>query len=144
MPASTIDLDFCKEYIQILHEDGDSHKAICASLQRDLGIQTSERTLQRRLLDWDLYAPYYRTLATPEVKAYIAFYFCEIGSSDNQILWNLKCTGHELPNKRTLQKIRREMGLRRRMLSSEVAAEKEKLRYAFNILSLEPPLYTNI
>jgi hypothetical protein len=63
------------------------------------------------------------------VKGLIAWFFCNIHTTDANILANLRGLGYNIPNLRLLQQARRAMGLRHRMLSSQIELEKEQLRY---------------
>jgi len=106
-----------------------SHDEIAKRLKQDFDVDISPRTLRSRLSEWK--APSQRSIfdPSPQIKALIAWFFCDIHTTDANILANLRSLGYNIPNLRLLQQARRAMGLRRRMLNSQVELEKEQLRH---------------
>jgi hypothetical protein len=98
-------------------------------LKYDFDVDISPRTLRNRLSEWKAPSQRSKFEPSPQVKALIAWFFCDIHTTDANILANLRSLGYDIPNLRLLQQVRRAMGLRRRMLNSQVELEKEQLRY---------------
>jgi hypothetical protein len=86
------------------------------------------RTIQRRLKDWGITK---RTRAenTTALRARIAYMFCILGFTDNEMLHALKLEGYRI-EKTSLVRIRREQRLWRRLSIFDRAALKEQLQEA--------------
>jgi hypothetical protein len=114
-------------HILCLIEQQLSHDKIVERLKHDFDVDISLRTLRSRLSEWKM--PSQRSIfdPSPQVKALIAWFFCDIHTTDTNILANLRSLGYDIPNLRLLQQACRAMGLRRRMLNSQVKLEKEQL-----------------
>jgi len=129
MGRSKINIICYQAYILCLIGQQLSHDEIARRLKLDFDVDISARTLRSRLSEWK--APSQRSIfnPSPQVKGLIAWLFCDIHTTDANILANLRSLGYDIPNLRLLQQVRRAMGLRRRMLNSQVELEKEQLRY---------------
>ena len=86
------------------------------------------QTVQRRLKDWGI-TKRTRVENTATLRARIAYMFCILGFTDNEILHALKEEGHRI-EKTSLVRIRREQRLWRRLSIFDRAALEEQLREA--------------
>jgi hypothetical protein len=67
-------------------------------LKHDFDVDISPRTLRNRLSEWK--APSQRSIfePSPQVKALIAWFFCDIHMTNANILANLRSLGYDIPN----------------------------------------------
>jgi hypothetical protein len=86
------------------------------------------QTIQRRLKDWGI-TKRTRVENTAVLRARIAYMFCILGFTDNEMLHALKHEGYRL-EKTSLVRIRREQRLWRRLSIFDRAAIEEQLREA--------------
>src|SRR5579871_4944873 len=114
MPASppTIDLDSLKDQILASYREGQNYQEIAFQ------FSVSERTIKRRLQSWGI-----RKRAPPvkaedaTMRSHVALYF--IGNlTDDEIVFALQQQGWRV-NKRTVARIRKSQGLRRRFSAFE-------------------------
>jgi hypothetical protein len=117
-----------REFISNLYlNEGFSREAIIERLMMEFEFNTTVPTLQPSLTKWTIR---HRATFTPskELKALIAFFFSTTYTTDENMFYNLRSLNYDIPNIQLLHQAHRAMGLRHRMLSSEVEAEKELLR----------------
>jgi hypothetical protein len=71
-------------------------------LKHDFDVDIFLRTLRSRLSEWKM--PSQRLIFDPslQVKALIAWFFCDIHITDTNILANLRSLGYDIPNLRLL------------------------------------------
>jgi hypothetical protein len=125
MPRPKKDLEQFKEYILDLSSQNITRDEITSRLQNEHNFYTTTRTLQKRLTEWRTESKRSNFTPSLELQALIAFFYSTTCTTDMNMLHNLRSLGYNIPNIRLLQGARRAMGLRRRMLTSEVEAKKE-------------------
>jgi hypothetical protein len=125
MPRPKKDLEQFKEYILDLSSQNITRDEITSRLQNEHNFYTTTRTLQKRLTEWRTESKRSNFTPSLELQALIAFFYSTTCTTDTNMLHNLRSLGYNIPNIRLLQGARRAMGLRRRMLTSEVEAKKE-------------------
>ena len=89
-------------HILCLIEQQLSHETIVERLKHDFDVDISLRTLRSRLSEWK--TPSKRSIfdPSPQVKGLIAWFFCDIHTTNANILTNLRSLGYDIPNLRLL------------------------------------------
>jgi hypothetical protein len=127
MPAEFKPTDDVKDAIITWFHDNVTHKNISLKLEAEYSVTVSERTIRSLLASWKL-TRRVRVKETGELKARIAYLFF-LGFNDTEILHVLKLEDYNL-EKRTLQRIRRNLGIWRRLSVFDRAQQEEQLREA--------------
>jgi hypothetical protein len=102
MPRLRINIDCYQAHILCLIGQQLLHNEIVERLKHDFNIDISPRTLYNRLSDWKAPSQYSIFKPSPQVKALIAWFFCNIHITDTNILANLQSLGYDIPNLRLL------------------------------------------
>ena len=126
---TTVDLSQYKaQIITWFQDENKTAQEIVQLLRESYDATVALRTIQRRLKDWGITK---RTRAenTATLRARIAYMFCILGFTDNEMLHALKEEGHRI-EKTSLVRIRREQRLWRRLSVFDRAALEEQLREA--------------
>jgi hypothetical protein len=95
MARLKINIDCYQAYILCLIEQQLSQDEIVDRLKHDFDVDISPRTLRNRLSEWK--APFQRSIfvPSPQVKALIAWFFCDIHATNANILANLRSLGYD-------------------------------------------------
>ncbi|KAL3424567.1 HD domain-containing protein [Phlyctema vagabunda] len=113
MPRPTISLDVHKDYIiKLFSEDGLSTDEIVARLNAEYDVEISERTISRRLGEWNVSRKKNRVISTQELRDRITHHYNK-NLNDAEISLALKDEGFDV-NPRNLSRLRKKMNLRRR------------------------------
>jgi hypothetical protein len=107
------DLFHLKDIIVEQYQSGLTYSDIRTYLRNECSLEISERTLKRRLQEWNVYRNS-RNDDSPVLRARITVLFFECCLKDDDILYILKTEGYSL-NKRGLQRLRKKIGLLRRV-----------------------------
>jgi hypothetical protein len=125
----SIDLEPYKaQMISWFQDDNMAANEISESLRSSYDIIVVPRTIQRRLKDWGI-TKRTRVENTAKLRARIAYMFCVLGFTDNEMLHALKIEGYQL-GRTSLVRIQREQRLWRRLSIFDRAALKEQLQEA--------------
>jgi len=102
MARLKINYNYYQAYILCLIRQQLSHDEITRRLKLDFNVDISPRTLRSRLSEWK--TPSQRSIfnPSPQVKGLIAWLFCDIHTTDPNILANLRSLGYDIPNLRLL------------------------------------------
>ena len=102
MGRSKINIICYQAYILCLIGQQLSHDEIARRLKLDFDVDISARTLRSRLSEWK--TPSQHSIFNPslQVKGLIAWLFCDIHTTNTNILANLRSLGYNIPNLRLL------------------------------------------
>ena len=131
MVRPTHDLDSLKDQIIDWYTHKTTIDIIVERLQTEFRVQSSVRTIKRRLQKWGIQRRT-RIQETPELRAQVAILF-HTNLSDPQIVWALKESGTPIEVSAVVR-IRRSQGLVRRMTPFERFRSDERL---FEVLKQE-------
>lgn len=113
MPRPSIDLTIHKSAIISQFQNGVPAEGISQFLYNQYHIVVEQKTIRRRLLEWGI-SKRKRVADTPELRIRISVLFYQCCLSDPHILTVLTREGYAISG-RSLARIRKEMGLRRRI-----------------------------
>ena len=126
---TAIDLEPYKaQMISWFQDENMTTNEIAESLRSSYEIAIVPRTIQRRLKDWGI-TKRTRVENTAKLRARIAYMFCMLGFTDDEMLHALKIEGYQI-GKTSLERIRREQRLWRRLSIFDRAALEEQLQEA--------------
>src|ERR1700722_17947212 len=126
---TTIDLGHYKaQIIAWFQDENKTRDEIAQLLLSSYDITVASKTVQRRLKDWGI-TKRTRVESTAELRARIAYFFCVLGFTDNEIVHALQIEGHQI-EKTSVVRIRREQRLWRRLSIFDRAQLEEQLREA--------------
>src|SRR5271169_362060 len=110
---TTIDLQLYKaQIISWFEDENKTLEEIADLIKSSYDVQVTTKTVQRRLKSWGISKrPWVRV--TAELRARIAYFFCGLGFTDDEIVHAFECEGVQI-SKRCLVRIRCELGLWRR------------------------------
>jgi hypothetical protein len=94
MPRLKINIDCYQAHILCLIEQQLSHDEIIERLKHDFDVDISLRTLCNRLSEWKAPSQHSIFDPSPQVKALIAWFFCDIHMTDTNILASLRSLGY--------------------------------------------------
>jgi hypothetical protein len=123
----TFNADNVKDIIIDWFNDGKTHSTISEQLKAEYDVKVSERTIYTLLKRWGL-TRRMRVVETGELKARIAYLFF-LGFNDIEILHVLKLEEFKV-EKWSLARMRRNMGLWRRLSVFDRAQQEDQLREA--------------
>jgi hypothetical protein len=113
MVKTAIDLGPYKaQIITWFQDENKTANEIAELLRSSYDVIVVSRTVQRRLKDWDI-TKRTRAMDTATLRARIAYMFCILGFTDNEMLHALKIEGYQI-GRTSLVRIRREQRLWRR------------------------------
>jgi hypothetical protein len=126
---TTIDLvPYKAQIITWFQDENKTLDEITHLLRSTYEISATSRTIKRRLKDWGI-TKRTRVENTAVLRARIAYMFCMLGFTDNEMLHALKIEGYQI-GRTSLVRIRREQRLWRRLSVFDRAAFEEQLREA--------------
>ena len=129
MVKTAIDLGPYKaQMITWFMDENKTVKEITELLYSLYNVVVVSRTIERRFKDWNI-TKRIRAENTAALRARIAYMFCILGFTDNEMLHALKYKGYRL-EKTSLVRIQREQRLWRRLSIFDWAALEEQLREA--------------
>ena len=126
MPRPAKNLDSHQKEITELFLNNFSTEEIASHLLSSYNVQVSTKTLKRRLADWDI-KKRVKTEDSSQLRARIATLFFECCAEDNEILYILDQEGYTI-GKTGLKRLRKELGLIRRISRFDREKADEKLR----------------
>jgi hypothetical protein len=130
MPNTEIDLNPFQDWIREQYVDNDhSLGTIVTELALEYDIEISVPTLKRRLQAWGI-RKQAKVDDTLELRQRIQFLFKDVGLSDTDMHYVLQEEGFGI-ERRKMAEIRRNMGLRRRLIRDEIDMAVTKLKQIF-------------
>jgi Clr5 domain len=113
MPRPSINLELYKAEIISLFQNNTSVDSIADILQNKYNLQVTYRTIQSRLHEWGIRKRNRTTTSDFILHARIKILFFQVGLEEKELLRALQAEGFEVAP-RTLQRLRLQLGLRRR------------------------------
>ena len=127
MVRPTIDLEPHRAYIVDLYRQKISLSDVAKRLLVEYEIQVTPRTIHKRLRAWDEQRNI-RLIDSPQLRLRIATLFLECCFRDEDILGILLYEGYQI-GQDALIRVRKEMGLRRKVLSEDKAESDKELEH---------------
>ncbi|KAK4118639.1 hypothetical protein N657DRAFT_628233 [Parathielavia appendiculata] len=122
MPRSKGDLSPLRDIIITAYREQTSVSDIVALPKDKFDLAITDRTLYRRLQEWNEPLHQQRTADTGQLRSLIQDEFFTRGSSDSEILRYVRSLGLPL-SKAGLERIRKDMGIFRRRTSAQLEAQ---------------------
>jgi hypothetical protein len=118
MPRPSIDLQSYKTEIISLFQNNNSVKSIVNILQKKYNLQVTDRTIYSRLQEWEIRKHNRTTTSNFLLHTRIKILFFQVGMEEKEMLHALHNEGFDI-TRRTLRRLRLQLGLRRRTDSIE-------------------------
>ena len=126
MGRPSINVMLYRSEILDLRQRGLRSEEISQTIQRLFDVKISSSTIKRRLREWDVMSKRKQTEDSPELRVRIRYLFFEIQLEDEDMLRTLKTEGFDL-GLTGLVRLRKEMGLHRRLRGEEAQQEADEV-----------------
>lgn len=127
MPRPKVDLEIHQREIITLYRNGQTSTQISNTLKQHHDITVTARTVERRLSEWQIINKRIKTEDSSMLRCRISALFYECGFNDVDALFALHHEGYSLSHK-ALVRIRKELGITRRISVHDRQAADEKLK----------------